>query len=77
MRLLKSNLLLLVSGVEPNFHERDELPNESGITALSKSSIYVIPSPFITLEVPGTILANSELKFIFDFSLFQSLIRIV
>ena len=54
MRLLKSNLLFVVAGVEPNFQERDELPSVIGITALSKSSIYVIPSPLIIFEVPGT-----------------------
>ena len=50
MRLLKSNLLFVVAGVEPNFQERDELPSVIGITALSKSSIYVIPSPLIICE---------------------------
>ena len=63
-----SNKLLLVAGVDPNFQEIGEPPKEIGITALSKSSMYVTPSPFIIFEVPGIIWANSLLKFIFDFS---------
>ena len=54
--------------MEPNFHEIGDPPSVKGITALSKSSIYVIPSPLIIFEVPGTIWANSLLKLIFDFS---------
>jgi len=53
-----SNKLFLVAGVEPNFHDIELPPNEIGITALSKSSIYVTPSPLIMFDVPGTICAN-------------------